>query len=341
MPQDTHDIDTDTNRTGDDRPQLSRRSAMAGMGGLLGASLVGTGEVAAEDIDVDGHTRQTYRSIADAAIPRTPDLGGDLETGALDIDLEEFIIYQLEFGQTVPPKWKRPEGLAEAWEQQWSSENNDLENYIAGIEQAEGFSVEDDLGLSRDAIFGSLEGFKLDITDGGNVVLAVTTSDGETDLEYEDELPIATLYAATLDLYALFFILGGATTGPVQPRQEFRGGGLFTFLSPFDRLNCLLFVASDDGQSIDAAGSAFLPDTLLAKKLVGGVQVAYLLGFYTEWHGYGTTKTDDPNDRELQLDASEIPGWQQIDYDGPVKARTGWFDGPFEEFTENDWGGSG
>lgn len=311
---------------------------MAGMGGLLGASIVGTGGAAAE-VDADGHTRQTYRSIADAAIPRSPDQPG-LEAGALDIDLENFIIYQLDFGQTVPPKWKRPDGLEAAWEQHWSSEDNDLENYIATLEQAQGFSVQDDLGLSRDAVFGALEGFKLEVTGSGNIALIVTTSDGETEFEYTDELPLAMLFAATLDLYALFFILGGATTGPIQPKQQFRGGGLFTFLSPFDRLNCLLFVASDQGQALDAAGGVFLPEPLVAKKLVGGTQVGYLIGFYTEWHGYGTTKTDDPTDRELQLDADEIPGWQQIDYDGPVKIRTGWFDGPFEEFTENDWGDS-
>lgn len=326
--------------TDDGAVELSRRSAMAGMGGLFGASLVSAGAAgtAAADVEVDVHTRQTYRAIVDAAIPRTPDLGPELETGALDIDLEEFVIFQLEFGQTVPPKFLQPEGLEDQWEQHWSSEDDDLEQYLAGLEQQVGFSLEEDLGLSREAVFGALEGFRVELTGGGNTLLAVTTTDGDTEVELQDELPLATLFAATLDLYALFLVLGGGTRGPIRPREKFRGGGLFTFLAPVDRIQCLLFIASDDGQDIDAAGGAFLPEPLVAKKLVGSTMVSYLIGFYTEWHIYGSTKTADPNDREVQRDFSEVPGWQQIGYDGPVKGRAGWVDGPVDEFVENDWG---
>lgn len=322
--------------TDDDGFELSRRATVLGMGGLLGASLVPM-SAAAADYEPDVHTRQTHRAAVDAAIPRTPELGDVQVPGALDIELEQYVTFQLTFGETVPKKPRQRDGFADDWEVAYDAETGDLERYLAGVEQQAGFSIEEDLGLTRDAIFGALEGIAVEIEPSGRASLTVTAG-GETTTTRREELPLAALFAATLDLYALFLLVGGGTRGRIRPRQQFRGGGLFTYLAPVDRMQCLLFVTSEDGQAIDAAGTAFLPDPAVAADAVSTTLVSTLVGYYSEWEAYGSTKTDAPNDRELQQPVETTQGFQQVGYEGRVDGRAGYEPGPIDGFAENDWG---
>jgi hypothetical protein len=83
---------------------------MKGVGGLAavsmsGASIAEAQEILGQDIPADPHTRDTYRSIVDAIIPRTPELedelGGEHVPGGLDVELEKFLIWDFNHFQEV------------------------------------------------------------------------------------------------------------------------------------------------------------------------------------------------------------------------------------------------
>lgn len=322
---------------------------MAGIGGLIGTTLVPIGQ-AVDEVEADSHTIATYQSVVDATVPRTPDLGPGQETGALDVELEKYVIYNLEFGQTLPgaadrgrgpPDDDADAGAGDAFEVTLPASANALEQLVAGLERGLGFSAEADLGLSRDAIFGSLEGLVVRIDDG-EVTLHVTSTTGdgtETETERQDELPLATLFATALDLYAVVFVLQGFNQGRPRPRRKFRGGGFFTFLAPADRIRCLLFVTQAP-DALGQAGTTLLPDPVVAKKLTGATLTYGPFGYYSEWAGYGETGTEDPTEWELRQPTETIPGYRQIDYEGPQKGAAGYSEGPVDSFTENDWGES-
>jgi hypothetical protein len=89
---------------------MTRRGVMKGVGGLAAVSMSGAGvaeaqEILGQDVPADPHTRDTYRAIVDAIVPRTPELGEELGEehvpGGLDVELEKFLIWDFNHFQEV------------------------------------------------------------------------------------------------------------------------------------------------------------------------------------------------------------------------------------------------
>lgn len=83
---------------------------MKGVGGLAAVSMSGVTVAQAEDIlndelPTDPHTRDTWRAIVDAIVPRTPELEGELGAahvpGGLDVELEKFLIWDFNHFQEI------------------------------------------------------------------------------------------------------------------------------------------------------------------------------------------------------------------------------------------------
>ncbi|SEW13779.1 hypothetical protein [Natrinema salifodinae] len=334
---------------------VSRRSLMAGAAGaagIAGLSLPGLAATGADvEIEVDGHTRQTYRSIVDAIVPRTPDRDGVQEPGAVDVDLEEYLVWNVEHGTGLShqrdgaPGKNRGNGknagrvARESVRVDLPADENGLGRLVAGLERELDFSAESDLGLSRSDVFGSLAGLELHVAGNGDAVLTVETASRDGTIEEttvkQSELPLATLHATVLDLYALVFVLGEGNRNAVRPREEFTGGGFFTFLAPIDRVQCLLF-AVDSSDALATIADEILPEPILAKKLSGSILSLTAYGYYSEWSGY-ENGTAAMADRELDRAAGTVQGHRQTGYPGPADGYAGFRGYPIESFDENDW----
>lgn len=89
---------------------MTRRGVMKGVGGLAAVSMSGVSvaeaqEVLGREVPADPHTRDTYRAIVDAIVPRTPELGEELGEehvpGGLDVELEKFLIWDFNHFQEI------------------------------------------------------------------------------------------------------------------------------------------------------------------------------------------------------------------------------------------------
>jgi len=96
--------------TEDSNTPMTRRGVMKGVGGLAAVSMSGVSiaeaqDVMGQEVPADPHTRDTYRSIVDAIVPRTPELedelGGEHVPGGLDVELEKFLIWDFNHFQEV------------------------------------------------------------------------------------------------------------------------------------------------------------------------------------------------------------------------------------------------
>ncbi|ELZ19785.1 hypothetical protein C477_07398 [Haloterrigena salina JCM 13891] len=371
-----HEIDRPAGGSSES-PAVSRRSLMLGATGAAGIAGLSLPAAAAgwweEEIDIDEHTRQTYRSIVDAIIPETPKRDGVQEPGALAIDLEEYLIWNVEHGtgqshqRDRAPGRKRGRGRGngrgrgrgkgrgrghgekddrndgradrEALRVDLPADENGLEQLVAGLESELGFSTESDLGMSRSDVFGSLAGLELRVVGNGDSVLTVETASRDGSIEEmtnkQSELPLATLHATVLDLYALVFVLGGGNRKNIRPRRKFAGGGFFTFLAPIDRVQCLLFVI-DSYDSLETVADVILPEAILAKKLSGSMLSLTAYGYYSEWSGY-EDGTEPMADRDLETPAGAVQGHRQTGYPGPADGHAGLHEAPIESFDDNDW----
>ena len=325
---------------------------MVGMGGLTALSMSGTTaararEVMAGDLPTDPHTLDTYRSIVDAIVPRTPELeeelGPEHVPGGLDVGLETFIVWDFDHFQDV-----RREALTRDLRDRLrvDLDRDGLGDLASAVVGDGGGSIGDgglqggdsgplggldglDLGAPSDA-FGSLEAMRVAIRDGaagdggdedeGTVPfdLAVETADGSTQ-RVVGNYPYAPLLAVAFDLVALDFLARGGNEEPPSADGEFPAGGLFTTLAPRDRLRCLWTIV--DGGAVDRlddALSTLLPTVGILKYVVMAVNGLHGFGYYTEWSGYGDTKDDAATDRELVTPAGEVQSRVQTGYPGPA-----------------------
>ena len=128
-----------------------------------------------------------------------------------------------------------------------------------------------------------------------------------------------------------------------SPNPEFAGGGTFVRLSRHDRLRCLWTIV--DGGAVDRLDgllSPMMPVVGLLKFVVMAINGLHGFGYYTEWSGYGETRTDDPADRELQVPEDEVQSRTQTGYPGPTNGYAAdWrhvIDGGFTDVWESDDG---
>lgn len=322
--------------------EVSRRSLLAGAAGMGGVSVLPLQGIAdfRDKLETDPHTLDTYGSIVDAIIPRTPDLavlGDEQVPGALNVELEKYLVFQLNYAQD------HSQGLGVDLDSQ-----EDLVALVEAIEGAFGIQVEQVLGLQPSQVFGALEGFSHKETDGGDWRLELQHLKEELDgkefglsvarrrsrfhRDRRDAPFLAEVFSVALDLYALLYLLNGSNQRPIERREEFPAGGLYTMLSAVDRLLVLLFVLDQPGALPGA--SQVLPAGVAEDVASASWQLPYF-GYYTEWSAYGRTKTNEPSKRWLMEDPEDVQAYRQIGYPGPQPGFAEHRGFAIDEFREN------
>ena len=343
---------------------------MKGVGGLAALSMSNATVAQAQDVleeplEEDPHTVDTYRAIVDAVLPRTPqledELGPEHVPGGLDVELEKFIIWDFNHFQeirsesiapagTVPADGEMPQSLFEV-ALDTTGEGTDLDALRALGDDPDDATTGD---LDADALeahlsFGSVGRFEvtfsdLDSTGEGPAAFDLLVQDGsEVHHAVLQNYPYANTFPYAFDLVAAEFLARGENEDAPSPNPEFAGGGTFVRLSRRDRLRCLWTIV--DGGAVDRLDgllSPMMPVVGLLKFVVMAVNGLHGFGYYTEWSGYGETKTDDPADRELQVPEDEVQSRTQTGYPGPTNGYAAdWrhvIDGGFTDVWEPDDG---
>ncbi len=339
---DTPTDDTPTDDTSDAPASMTRRGVVKGIGGLAALSMSNAtmAEAAAAmdaPLESDPHTADTYRSIVDAIVPRTPELEDELGPehvpGGLDVELEKFLIWDFNHFQEIraemvterdPSAAEMPRAMFEV-DLDLGGLGSPLDA-LAGL--TDGGLVGLDLGVDTDALeehltFGPVERYRVafESIEGSGPAefdLLVETANGTVHRVVQN-YPYAPAFTLVFDVVAAEFLARGANEDPPSPNDQFPGGGTFTRLSRQDRLRCLWTIV--DGSVVDDLDellSPLVPDLGILKYVVMAVNGLHGFGYYTEWSGYGTTKTEMPNDRELQTPAGEVQSRRQSGYPGPA-----------------------
>lgn len=321
--------------TDDTNGSMTRRGVMKGVGGLAAISMSGVTiaeaqEILGQDVPTDPHTRDTYRSIVDAIIPRTPELADEVNeltgepfgeehvAGGLAVDLEQFIIWDFNHFQEIRSESVAPAGTEPSGAQlppsafevdlDATGAGSDLDALAALGDGTPGVDGVDPAVLEEHLTFGPIERLEVSFADldaGGEGIetfeLQVRTSE-ETHHQVLQNYPYANLFPFAFDLAAADLIARGETEDPPSPNEEFPGGGAFVRLPREDRLRALWSIV--DGGVLDRLDELLSPlftDLGLLKFTVMAVNGLHGFGYYTEWSGYGDTKTSDPSDRELEV----------------------------------------
>ncbi|MFC6763919.1 hypothetical protein [Natrinema soli] len=334
-----------------DRSQIGRRGVVKGIGGLAALSMsnatFATAQAAMDSpLQSDPHTADTYRSIVDAIVPRTPqledELGPEHVPGGIDVELEKFLIWDFNHFQEIRAEMvtekdflldntlsgdsgpEMPRSLFEV-----TVDTTGLGSDLDALLDLADISLLDlDLdgkALEEHLTFGPIERFEIgfadldDATKGAAEFELLVETGNETVHRVLQNYPYAALFTLVFDLAAAEFVALGKNEGPVSPNEQFPGGGTFTRLSREDRLRCLWTII--DGGAIDTLDdllSPLVPDAGILKYVVMAVNGLHGFGYYTEWSGYGNTKMNTPNEREMQTEPGEVQSHQQSGYPGPV-----------------------
>jgi hypothetical protein len=333
-----------------DRSQIGRRGVVKGIGGLAALSMsnatVATAQAAMDSpLQSDPHTADTYRSIVDAIVPRTPqledELGPEHVPGGIDVELEKFLIWDFNHFQEIRAEMvtekddlledtlssdsgpEMPRSLFEV-----TVDTTGLGSDLDALLDLADISLLD-LDLDGEALeahltFGPIERFEIEFADLDDTTEGVAEFDlvvetaNETVHRVLQNYPYAALFTLVFDLVAAEFVALGKNEDPVSPNEQFPGGGTFTRLSREDRLRCLWTII--DGGVIDTLDdllSPLVPDAGILKYVVMAVNGLHGFGYYTEWSGYGDTKTNTPNEREMQTEPGSVQSHQQSGYPGP------------------------
>lgn len=99
-----------------------------------------------------------------------------------------------------------------------------------------------------------------------------------------------------------------------KPLNNLSESGIFASLAPSDRL---LAIALLKKYQYDSSHLLY-PYENISFNVVDNLVRLTLMGYYSEWFGYGTTRLMPPNNRELEF----YPlSWDQIGYPGPTPPR--------------------
>lgn len=322
---------------------VTRRGVVKGIGGLAAlsmsnATVAEAQEVLAAPLSTDPHTRDTYRAIVDAIVPRTPELEDELGPehvpGGLAVELEKFIVWDFNHFQEI-----RSEAVAddtdvlagEAMPRSQFEVTLDTTEFATDLDAVvdlAGLGALDDLdeeALAERLTFGAVDRYEsgfadLDTDAEGPAEFEVTVE--TSDERYHRVLqnyPYAATFPFVFDLVAAEFLVSGQNHDQPAASDQFSGGGTFVRLSREDRLRCLWTIA--DGGAVDRLDdllSPLMPNVGILKFVVMAVNGLHGFGYYTEWAGYGDTKTATPSDRELQTPAGEVQSRRQSGYPGPA-----------------------
>lgn len=124
----------------------------------------------------------------------------------------------------------------------------------------------------------------------------------------EYTIPYTNLIAEILNIAAYRFLSMEGNDNRIYEQNRV----YFAELPPEDRFRALsLFDQFDE----------YFSDFTIFQQYPGLVDITsslyrfVILGYYSEWFGYGTTRLEEPNRREMQYDPLS---WEQIGYPGPA-----------------------
>ncbi len=125
-------------------------------------------------------------------------------------------------------------------------------------------------------------------------------------------IPLAEPTAEMLDTAAEQLVYIGGNNRLLE-FSRFPGGGTFAALAPGDRFRAISLLEqlrvnlSDLKMPFRDSSGAVLTITTDLNRLT-------VMGYYSEWSGYGSTRLNPPNDRKLEY----FPiSWEQVGYPGP------------------------
>jgi len=125
-------------------------------------------------------------------------------------------------------------------------------------------------------------------------------------------IPLAEPTAEMLDIAANQLILIQANEG-LLIFSMYQGGGTFAALAPKDRLRALTLLVQLQ-VNLAVLPIPFQGDPGIVLSTTGILNRFTMMGYYSEWSGYGSTRLDAPNQRILEF----FPlAWEQVGYSGP------------------------
>lgn len=98
-----------------------------------------------------------------------------------------------------------------------------------------------------------------------------------------------------------------------QTNQGYYEPVSFDMMSPIERLSVLEMLSQEE-PAPEILSIVSQVDTELWRSAITMLDTYTLMGYYSEWSGYGTTKLNPPGERVLEL---KPISWQQIGYPGP------------------------
>jgi hypothetical protein len=124
-------------------------------------------------------------------------------------------------------------------------------------------------------------------------------------------IPLSDATAELLDIGARELI---AKDKAMDRQKLFSNGGSFASLSRDDRLRVLALLEQLD-IDLRSLPAPYRYNTGLIQFIIDSLNRFVILGYYTEWSGYGSTKFDIPDQRILE----QFPlSWEQVGYPGPA-----------------------
>lgn len=122
-------------------------------------------------------------------------------------------------------------------------------------------------------------------------------------------IPLAWLTAKSLDAATKIFLSSNRRLIP----SRFSETGIFATLNPIDRFRVLTLLEQRQINPEDLQVT-YEVDLELVLPAISSLDRLTMMGYYSEWSGYGSTRLATPDQRVLEF----YPlSWQQIGYPGP------------------------
>lgn len=148
----------------------------------------------------------------------------------------------------------------------------------------------------------------------------------------EEPVPVrlAEGVAAFLDAGATALLARGDNEAEPDPAR-YPGGGPFASLAPADRFRAVTAAESLPPEDLPAPFDALDHKT---GYVVQAIHLVAMAGYYTEWAGYGGTRTADPSEREY---TGSVPSREQTKYPGPIDGAAAHRGYEVRRFREDDY----
>lgn len=125
-------------------------------------------------------------------------------------------------------------------------------------------------------------------------------------------MPLAKPTAEMLDVAAEQLVFMDGNNKSIN-FSRFMGGGTFAAIDPSDRFRALTLLEQLKVYLADLP-LPFRDNPGLVRSITGELNRFTMMGYYSEWSGYGSTRLELPNQRKLEY----FPiSWKQVGYPGP------------------------